>query len=256
MKYFSLALFFFFRGTGVINEQPIFAMQESKNYLHVPILMGTNRNEGTLFIWEAFSSPLTKLEYELFLPLAFDNLNDAKLVLEYYSSYNVSNQSDYRPLVAQITTDGLFRCPDRNVSNAIASASDSSAVYMYHFNHVSSFSSKEYPNDSECWNVVCHASEIAYVFQPDLIIAGGNYTQEEWQLAKTFGYYWSSMASDGHIPGDGNPNSNVEWLAFGSKQNTMMLNTESDGGVQIETFYDSEVCGFWDTMQYNWIPQT
>ena len=42
------------------------------------------------------------------MAICFDNIDDAEAVEKYYSSYNVTNTSDYRPLLSQITTDGLF----------------------------------------------------------------------------------------------------------------------------------------------------
>eukprot|EP01084_Bolivina_argentea_P317491 550486_1 len=244
-------------GTGILNNQPIFAIQEGKYIKNIPIIAGVNENEGNLFVWQAFPTPLSKIDFEGFIAVVFDNINDAKAVLEYYNSYNVTNQSDYRPLLSVIATDGLFRCATRNISNVIALDKMNNALnYMYHFNHISSFNNIAYPNDKECWNIVCHGVELAYVFEPDLTPVNGTYTKDEWQLAQTMGYYWSSFAKN-KIPGNGNPKRPVEWVSFinNNQQNEMIFNVENiNDGVRIESNYDNTVCNFWDTLSYNWIP--
>lgn len=240
-----------------MNDQPIFAIQKGNYLKDIPIIAGTNANEGNLFVWEAFPTALSKLDFEGFMAICFDNVQDAEAVLRYYKDYNVTNTSDYRPLLSQITTDGLFRCATHNISNVIAEDKTNSALnYMYHFNHISSFNQVAFPNDAECWDAVCHGIELAYVFEPDLTIVNSSYTSEEWYLAQTIGYYWSSMAKYKN-PGSGNPASPVKWLSFneGSTQNDILLNVKSvDGGVRMAADYDLNVCNFWDTLSYNWVP--
>ena len=128
--------------------------------------------------------------------------------------------------------------------------------YEYHFNHISSFNKIAYPNDNECWNAVCHGVELAYVFEPDLTIVNGSYTTQEWQLAQTMGYYWSSLAKYKN-PGSGNPLNPVRWTSFtnNSTQNDMIFNVQNvSNGVRMAQNYDLTICNFWDTLNYNWIP--
>eukprot|EP01083_Nonionella_stella_P098479 276976_1 len=244
-------------GTGVIHEQPIFAMQKGKYLKHVPIIAGVNRDEGTYFVWEAFPDAMDKDEYEGFIVAIFDDVDDSAAVLQYYSTYNVTNTSDYRPLLAIIATDAMFKCATRNISNVIALDESNKALnYMYHFTHVSSFNDAAWPADPECWDKVCHGLELPYIFEPDLAPVNRSYTAEEWQLARTMGMYWSSFAKY-KMPGNGNPKRPVEWLPFGeTQQEEIILNVQSvNGGVRMERNYDVTVCDFWDTLSYNWIPQ-
>eukprot|EP00483_Globobulimina_turgida_P000908 UN00909 len=244
-------------GTGIIKDQPIFAIQKGGYLPDIPIIAGINENEGRLFVWEAFPNAIGKLEFEAFLALAFDNVHDAEAVIEYYSSYNVTNNSDYRPLMSIITTDALFRCPTHNISNVIAlDKGHKSLNYMYHFNHISSFNNLAFPIDQQCWDYVCLGVELAYVFEPDISQANARYTPNGWQLAQTVGYYWSSLAKN-KTPGNGNPKRPVQWLPFGggTQQNSLIFNVQNvNNGVRIESNYDLAVCDFWDTLSYNWVP--
>ena len=242
---------------GVLKDQPIFAFQEGKYLKDIPIIAGVVKNEGNLFVWSAFPDPLSKDEFEGFIAICFDNVHDAEKVLEYYSSYNVTNQSDYRPLLSIIATDSLFRCATHNVSNAVALDTQNKALnYMYHFNHIASFDQVAYPHDSECWNAVCHGSELPFIFEPNLSPVNSSYTAPEWQLAQTMGFYWSNLAKY-KVPGNGNPNRKVEWVMFGGgdTQNEMIFNVNNtNNGVRIEDDYDVTICDFWDSLSYNWIP--
>lgn len=244
-------------GTGIINEQPIFAIQNGDYLKDIPIVAGTNANEGVLFVWKAFPTALSKVDYEAFMALVFDSPQDAETVLEYYKDYNVTNSSDYRPLLSTIATDSLFRCATHNISNVIALDKKNKALnYLYHFDAISSFANVGFPDDPECWNKVCHGLELCYVFEPDLAPVNGSYTDEEHQLAQTMGYYWSSIAKN-KSPGKGNPNKPIEWLSFdgGSKQNNIVFNLDSvNGGVRMNVNGDTDICEFWDTLSYNWIP--
>merc|ERR1712228_267312 len=245
-------------GTGIINEQPIFAIQNGEYIRDIPIIAGTNYNEGILFVYTAFSTALSKLEFEGFIALVFDNAEDAEAVLEYYEGFNVTNSSDYRPLLSVIATDSLFRCATHNISNVIALDKKNKALnYLYHFNAISTNIAKVgFPNDPECWSKVCHGLELGYVFEPDLAPVNSSYTDEEWELAQTMGYYWSSIAKN-KKPGNGNPKKPIEWNAFGGgdKQNDIVFNLASvNGGVRMDVNGDLKVCEFWDTLNYNWIP--
>ena len=247
-------------GTGIISEQPIFAIQKGHYHKNITIVAGTNANEGVLFVWKVSRTPVNKMEYVGLVEAVFEDPQDAKAALEYYTpsnGYNITNTSDYRPLLAVMATDVLFRCPTRNISNVIAlDATNQALNYLYHFNAVSSFANVAFPRDPECWDKVCHGIELAYVFEPDLRIANASYTNEEWELAQTMGYYWSSIAKN-KVPGNGNPDRPVPWTSFGggSKQNNIVFNVDSvNGGVRMDVNADLDVCEFWDSLNYNWIP--
>jgi len=61
----------------------------------------------------------------------------------------------------------------------------------------------------------------------------------------------------GKQPGNGNPKSPVDWKAFGggATENNIVFNLENvNGGVKMDVNADLQVCEFWDSLNYNWIP--
>lgn len=49
-------------GTNLIPEQPLFAFQNGR-MADIPMILGVVQNEGTLFVHEAFSKKMGRLEY-------------------------------------------------------------------------------------------------------------------------------------------------------------------------------------------------
>ena len=65
----------------------------------------------------------------------------------------------------EIFTDMLFKCGNHNATKQLSKYNNN--VYLYHFDHVSSFN-KYLSNKVECFNHTCHEFEMYYVFEPNM----------------------------------------------------------------------------------------
>ena len=107
------------------------------NYVDVPYIIGSVRDEGFLFVMEAFPDPVGYVE----LVALFDVLvgeSDKEAIFKEYPP--PKNTTDYRMYGAEVVTYGLFWCPTWNVTLGGFNNNIKSDHWLYHFNRVSSFS--------------------------------------------------------------------------------------------------------------------
>ena len=144
---------------------------------HVPVIVGTNRDEGTMF------APRN----------AFDSLDAYRVAMtERYGEhgdkvadfYAPEDKSELRQTLVQQITDGWFVQPSREFARAMDR--QGSPVWMYHFT-----------KPVWGWMGAAHAAEIKYVF--------GNLEQpsaEDQKLSGAFMDYWVQFAKTGDPNGD------------------------------------------------------
>ena len=163
---------------------------------NVPFMLGSVANESVIFIDEAFK----KVSLELYLGFVTDVFNvHAFDVLLTYPVHLFGDRYDL--LMSYLGTHYIFTCPTRKI------ARDSSAkggqTYLYWFDHVLSFGAKAWgPNFTFCDDMVCHASELPFIFD---CAHDANYTmtKDEVRLSNTIINYWSNFVKSG------NPNTPV-----------------------------------------------
>jgi len=240
-------------GTDLFPSHPIRAFQRGL-LREMPFVIGTVRDEGRSFIYEGYPDAVNKKKAREIMALLIGPENALK-VWEHYPMPGRST-TDYRDYLALIATDGLFKCPTRNAT-ASSSSSSAEAVYLYHFDHASSFNERAWNlNYSSCWGpAICHGEELTYVFRPDLSAINASYTESETELAFAVQAYWTQFAATGS-PGDGgavDPNETASWIPFA-------VDTESSLRFQVDSVaMENEVdlkhshCAFWDSLDYGWI---
>ncbi len=217
----------------VITEQPIEAISNGK--LTKPLVIGTNRNEGLLFIEKAKAAfkreTISKLDYKLMVDFIF---RDRKIAKKLYEIYPPSD-SDNTFIVSKVITDYLFTCP------SLFSASHCSpSTWSYQFDHVSSFNI--WPQAKGCKDYVCHGDELPYVFH-SAANRGHKFTPDEDKLSNLMVGYWTNFAKTL------NPNpSDINWSQFEpNAMNLILLTPES----AIEAKADLNAnCEFWDSVGY------
>jgi len=173
----------------LLPDEPLnlFANGKSAN---VPMIMGTVEEEGRLFIYEGFTSSVSKLEYEAAVAVLFGLGNFGKL-----SQLYPSVDGDNRNVMSALITDYLFACPTRY---AVRAQSKRSPTYLYRFNH-----SFDYPgiwqNLTMCEGHVCHAIEIPFVFNlaPFNIVP---FSANEVDLAARMSAAWGAFAQADYNP--------------------------------------------------------
>lgn len=215
----------------LVTQQPIAGLGAG---LPKPTLLGTNKNEGTLFVYSALQAlGLTTLPAEAYhdiLVVLFGEANTASIEQVYPPV-----SGDNAPVLDQVTTDYLFFCANRHVA-----AAGVSPVYAYEFTQLSNFNI--WPNVPECAEQVCHAAELPYVFHSASNI-GATFTPAEDMLSQTMVAYWAAFSREGADPNNGGP-SRPQWPAFAGF-NYLIL------GTPISTAVDPpHNCSLWDQIGY------
>jgi carboxylesterase type B len=217
---------------SLISGQPM----ENAGNLKVPMLMGTNQDEGVLFAALLAQSQsgatttcptkpnatmpdiTTPAGYGAALSVLF-GLGNASTI-EKNSRYSCS-AAPCTPQLANVITDYLFTCPNRQLAIQAASAQN---LYMYLFNQVTSFNFWAPPNLTvvpACQGQVCHADELPYVFNTARAM-NQTFQPAEEALSQTMGGYWASFAKS-QSPGSAwplfNPN-NKTYLILNANSST------------------------------------
>jgi len=222
---------------GEIPTDPFTAIAAG-NFSRVPILLGTVQEEALLFIYEAWGSNLTFIDYEALL-LGVFGLEFAN-VSSYYPA-NVSSD-DQRPVLSVLGTEYIFHCPTRLIAGQIASYTNQ--IYIYRFNHAWSFDGWG-ANFSFCEGHVCHGAELPFVFHSGDMFY--NFTAFEEQLAVTMTSYWSNFVYSN------TPNTPytvpLYWPLFNATTN-LIFEFTSPGPVILAN-NEQNYCDFWDSIGYN-----
>jgi len=210
---------------------------------NVPVLLGTNLNEGSIFLWQNPSIPknLTAKQYTKFIENLFGNFSFQVLNL-----YPVSAYPNAWAALEAVYTHYSFRCPNRRSARWLSNAGLS--VYEYVYEHVL---------QEIVWLKlnfgVFHGSEIPFVFMNLRSVFGTTLyyllTPQEWALSYMVSSYWANFVKTG------NPNSALTptWPPYLAKSDLSMS--------LADTFYvaigqDKIWCDFWDTYYYQRSEQT
>lgn len=121
---------------NVIPQEPLQAVEQG-NFTDVPVLLGTNRNEGATFIYAALDNSLPSF----LAPIAYDVLfgfNNSKEIAS-KPRYSPDSSDDARVIFSHMATDYLFRCSSEVFPTALIKKNVNS--YMYRFSHIFSHSS-------------------------------------------------------------------------------------------------------------------
>eukprot|EP01083_Nonionella_stella_P207532 753820_1 len=100
-------------GTDLFAQQPIRSLAQGK-IRDIPFMIGTVKNEGKMFIYEAYPNGINSREQVMEIFTFLIGPDNAIKVREHYPYPN--NVSDYRDYVSLVATDGLFKCPTRNIT--------------------------------------------------------------------------------------------------------------------------------------------
>ncbi|XP_078585875.1 cAMP-regulated D2 protein-like [Branchiostoma floridae x Branchiostoma japonicum] len=210
-----------------------------------PFIIGNVREEAVLYIYEAFSKPVSKLELDGIM-LAFLH-GKGPVALD---EYNPPKASDYRPFLSHFATDWVFQCPTRNViRNAVVNGEND--VWLYVFDHVVSIKSI-WHHKAYCQDHVCHGEDIPFVFQAPLLL-NLSFTPDEQVLADTMAYHYGNFAHTGD-PNKASPNvyttgnvlkSPLDWPRYNKGNLFPNMNFTTPQSVIVHD-YNKEKCDFWD----------
>ena len=208
---------------GVVLPAPIEQRFAAGNFPARPLVIGSNRDEGTLFHTSLLSNPVkTEAEYRAALTRRFGDAKVDAIVAQYpVASFPTPNAA-----LAEVSGDAFFVCPARRNARAAAKVAP---VYRYTF-------MRELEQTLIADLGAFHSSEIPFVFGVDEFPLGklGAGTP----LRDAMQGYWTSFATDGEPAGD------VAWQRYDTSESIMTL----DLPITTMTNYKAALCDFWDAL--------
>jgi para-nitrobenzyl esterase len=220
-------------GTPVLPLQPASAFAAGR-YAHVPLLQGTNHDEGRFFVgfeFDALGKPLTAAQYPQVLTAQFGAAAAARIQAVYPLSGYASPDLAY----AAVFTDSAFSCPALD-ADLLTSRS---GVYGYEFadeNAPDNFGiTFSFPLGA------AHSTELQYVFGkiPYLDVTPP-FTTAQFALSAQMMGYWTRFAATGNPNGGGAP----YWPRFSSAR--QQIQELVPGATAPQTGFPAEHhCAFW-----------
>jgi para-nitrobenzyl esterase len=215
---------------------------ESGRYAHVPLLQGTNHDEGRFFVGFEFDigqgHPMTSAQYPTVLAAQFGATDAAKIVTE----YPLTNYSSPDLAYAAVLTDSEFSCP----ALLADSLTSRSGVYAYEF------SDPHPPNDFPITFSfplgAAHSTELQYVFQRvPFLDSVPRFTPAQLRLSDLMIRYWTRFAAAGNP--NGGPGKAPHWSRWtGSTGPIQELVPRTSGRESYAKFFTFHKCGFWATI--------
>jgi para-nitrobenzyl esterase len=220
-------------GGPVLPLQPATAFLTGR-YAHVPLLQGTNHDEGRFFValgFDALGHPLTAAQYPAVLTGQFGAANAAKIEAKYPLSAYPSPDVAY----ASVSTDSAFSCPALTADTFAAR----SGVYGYEFSD---------PNPPNDFGITfsfplgaAHSTELQYVFgKIPFFDTTPPFTAAQSALSAQMMGYWARFAADGNPNGGGAP----YWPAFRSGRQRIQELIPA-GTAPTTGFAAFHQCAFW-----------
>jgi para-nitrobenzyl esterase len=208
---------------GVVLPAPIEQRFVAGNFPARPLIIGSNRDEGTLFHTNLLSNPVkTEAEYRAALARRFGDTKVDAIVAQYpVASFPTPNAA-----LAEVSGDAFFVCPARRNARAAAKVAP---VYRYTF-------MRELEQTLIADLGAFHSSEIPFVFGVDQFPLGKLGAGAP--LRDAMQGYWTSFAATGEPSGD------VAWPRYDTTEAIMTL----DLPITTMKNYKAALCDFWDAL--------
>ena len=222
-------------GTAALPTDPVVAIDDG-DAQHVPVLIGTNRDEFALFVAMQYmreGKRFTPDDYPRLLAAAFGH--NAPAVAQRYPLANFASV----PLAySAAVTDGMFACVGQRMAHAMARDGDG-PVYAYEFND------RKAPAPDPLQTLpfpvgASHSLELRYLFD-----VGGApaFDPAQQRLSDQMIDYWSAFVRTGSPGTDGQP----DWPKLGDDGQVMSL--QPDGSRMAGSFSGEHQCPFWDALR-------
>ncbi|WP_164473536.1 carboxylesterase/lipase family protein [Deinococcus psychrotolerans] len=206
---------------------------ETGQFNRVPVMNGTNHDEGRLFVSVASpdGKPISPVVYWGGTGLTVGAANTVKVLRQYpYRSFGT-------PALAFATmfTDAVFSCPALRVDAAL---SKYVPVYAFEFNDPNAVTIVKTPVDLPSLGAH-HSSSLAYAFQSkvDGLANSADFTPAQRQLSDAFSAAWVAFIKTGEP-------ASTNWKAFDPAQNNVQV-FRPDGVQPSLLFSNDHRCNFW-----------
>jgi para-nitrobenzyl esterase len=213
---------------------------ETGRYLHVPLLQGTNHDEGRFFVgleFDAQGHPLTAAQYPQVIAAQFGAKAAPAIVAQYPLKAFASPDLAF----AKVLTDSEFSCP----ALLADFLTQGSGTYAYEF------SDPAPPNDFGIKFTfplgAAHSTELQYVFgKVPLLDITPSFKPDQFALSAQMMGYWTRFAATG------NPNAGAapHWPGFGGATPQLQELIPNATAPETETvFAGFHQCAFWATIE-------
>jgi para-nitrobenzyl esterase len=226
-------------GAPTLPESPITAFFTGR-YAHVPLLQGSNHDEGRFFVgleFDALGHPMTRAQYPEVVTAQFGATNAKKVLARYQLAHYASPDLAY----AAVFTDAEFSCPALFADDF----TQRSRVYGYEF------SDPDPPNDFFIHFSfplgAAHSTELQYVFQRiPFLDTVPPFTRAQLRLSDLMITYWSRFAATGNPNGAHLP----RWPLFeGTSPRIQELRPNATASVPSSRFAAFHQCSFWASIE-------
>ncbi|KNC53709.1 carboxylesterase [Thecamonas trahens ATCC 50062] len=216
-----------------------------KGMSNVPLLMGTNRNEGSIFLPMMIAMvpgidvlPLSERTALLVLSHFFNSSVVAQ-ARELYPRYAYKS---WDKMASALLTDYFFVCSARRMLRAFGAAYPGTPRYTYRY---------VYKTDSPLYPVFgdYHSSELKFVFGNP--VHNIPFDKTDWTMSDIFGWYWTNYAR-AHAPSGASPSSVDPYPFWPQWNETAQITQLLDVPVGQEAFLDDVVCDFWDRVKVDY----
>jgi para-nitrobenzyl esterase len=248
-------------GTPVLPRSINAALQNAAYFNNVPVMMGSNRDEGSLFTLLALGSAPTLFSTEagyrgaVASLLSEDPTLDATAIADHYSALQPASPLRFINAYTAIGTDWRFNCPNNRQWTALADKVD---TYGYWFTDrgapaPATLGTPAIPLGAS------HSFEIQYVLNSLSGMESRGASEQSLELARRMTTYWANFAKYGDNREIG-PNSTsaaagaVDWPRYVNNGNIINLGVPAPTVVPVADFRTTHQCDFWANPPRN-LPQ-
>jgi para-nitrobenzyl esterase len=210
---------------GVVLPDAPITRFESGTFNQVPLLLGTTRDEGTVFVLP--TPPTDAATFQTFAEGRFPG-HGAAIVAEYPAAVF---GGAHELAAAAAYGDGLVVCPARRVARAFVAA----GVPTFRYSLAHAVNDSRWPS----WVGAFHGSDNLFVFGnswPTCTLQADDLLLSEQVMG-----YWGAMAASGDPNGGGRP----AWPGYDLATETQLV---LDLTPSTETAYNAAHCDFWDSI--------
>jgi para-nitrobenzyl esterase len=213
---------------GLVLPAPLRQTFAAGNFERRPLVLGTNRDEGTLFHSSLFAVEVADdAQYRAALARRFGQSKVAAIVARYpVASFESPNRA-----LAEVTGDAFFVCPARQTARGAAAAG--APVYLYSFE-------REPAQPFLPGLGVFHSAELPFLFGTDPAFPLSRVGEAGQPAADLMQQLWTRFAATG------DPNADeASWPPFArTDERYLVLDTVTRDGVN----HKRATCDFWDTL--------
>ena len=209
---------------GVVLKQTLRDSFTGGDFEKRPLVIGTNRDEGTLFHSSFFAMEVTTdAEYRAAITRRFGAANVDPIVAQYpLASFPSPNRA-----LAEITGDAFFVCPTRHTARGATRAG--SPVFLYSF--------EREPASAFLADLgVFHSMEIPFIFGTDGMYPLGRIGDDGAPVAGAVQRLWTRFATTGDPGG---------WPRHDETSDQYF---RIDGSMTVGTGLKAQRCVFWDSL--------